>query len=281
MTPGALQAFPSEQLAAAFHREGAAPLPSLAQLGFRKLAVQAVPPRLPEATLLRAYADTRNLPALAGTSRLGVHLRFGTVSIRALARIALAESETFLKELAWREFFMQLLWHEPRLVSEAFRREYDSMEWRQDEEGLERWRTGTTGYPLVDAGMRELQATGFMHNRVRMLTASFLVKHLLIDWRRGEAHFAEQLLDFELSSNNGNWQWAAGCGCDAAPYFRVFNPTLQAQRFDPDGIYIRKWLPEWGTSAYPAPVVDHKAAVTRCIAAYKAALDKKPLRLFP
>ncbi|GAA4333862.1 deoxyribodipyrimidine photo-lyase [Flaviaesturariibacter amylovorans] len=281
LTDACLKPHPSEQLAGAFHREPVGTWPSLAQLGFRKNPVHAVSPCLPAETLLRSYHDTRNLPAIAGTTRLGVHLRFGTVSIRALARQALDTSETFLKELAWREFFMQLLAQEPRLVSESFRKEYDAIDWRQDEEAFGRWCAGTTGYPLVDAGMRELQATGFMHNRVRMVTASFLVKHLLIDWRRGEAHFARLLLDFDLSSNNGNWQWVAGCGCDAAPYFRVFNPQLQAARFDPDGAYVRQWVPEWGTSAYPNPIVDHKKAVARCVAVYKKALAREQLALFP
>jgi deoxyribodipyrimidine photo-lyase len=196
------------------------------------------------------------------------------VSIRRLAGEAENLSVVFLKELAWREFFMQLLWHYPH-TGKAFKPECDSIEWRHDEAGFEAWCAGKTGYPLVDAGMRELSATGFMHNRVRMVAASFLVKHLLIDWRWGEAWFAQKLMDFELAANNGNWQWVAGCGCDAAPYFRIFNPLLQAARFDPQAAYIRKWIPEYGTAAYPAPIVEHKAATARCIASYKKALNMK------
>ncbi|RZA15284.1 MAG: deoxyribodipyrimidine photo-lyase, partial [Lysobacteraceae bacterium] len=223
--------FPSEEALPYFYRTSALPLPALHSLGFTG-APTVLQVAWPGAGLLAAYHDTRDRPAVAGTSRLGPHLRFGTISIRQLARDAAAHSETFLKELCWREFFMQLLWHYP-IPGRAFKPEYDRIRWRDDEEGFSRWCAGRTGYPLVDAGMRELAATGFMHNRVRMVAASFLCKHLLVDWRLGEAWFAQQLLDFELASNNGNWQWVAGCGCDAAPYFRVFNPELQAKRFDP------------------------------------------------
>ncbi|GAB4091190.1 cryptochrome/photolyase family protein [Flaviaesturariibacter terrae] len=274
-----IQQAPSESGLPYFYRRPAAAWPTLPAMGFTaEKTVLEIP--WPGAALLRGYHDNRDKPAVAGTSRLGPHLRFGTVSIRQLAEAAEEHSETFLKELCWREFFCQLLWHHPD-TEHAFKPEYDRIAWRDDEEGFARWCEGRTGYPLVDAGMRELAATGFMHNRVRMVAASFLCKHLLIDWRWGEAWFARQLLDFELASNNGNWQWVAGCGCDAAPYFRVFNPELQAQRFDPQEIYIRRWVPEFGTDAYPAPIVEHKLATARCIAAYKKALGKETLSLFP
>jgi len=269
----------SEELQSYFYRKSPEAWPSLGEMGFSAAPVPLITP-WPESTLIRQYADTRNLPAVAGTSRLGVHLRFGTISIRKLALLADRESEVFLKELAWREFFMHLLAHFPRLAGEAFKKDYDSIAWRDDLEGFDRWCKGTTGYPIVDAGMRELTATGFMHNRVRMVTASFLCKHLLIDWRLGERWFAEQLMDFELASNNGNWQWVAGCGCDAAPYFRIFNPVMQQQKFDPVFAYVRRWVPEYGTAAYPKPVVDHKMATARCLAAYKRALGREQLSLF-
>ena len=205
---------------------------------------------------------------------MGIHLRFGTISIRRLLAEGLSLNDTFVSELIWREFFMQILWHQPRLVNEACKQEYDSIRWRNNEEEFECWCKGETGFPIVDAGMRELNETGFMHNRVRMIVGSFLVKDLLIDWRWGEAYFARKLLDFELASNNGNWQWVAGCGCDAAPYFRVFNPDTQAKKFDPENLYIRKWVPEFDSLNYTKPMVDHAAAKERCIKAYKAALQK-------
>jgi deoxyribodipyrimidine photo-lyase len=181
-------------------------------------------------------------------------------------------NETFLNELIWREFFMQMLWRYPQLVHECYKEKYENVRWRNNEEEFERWCNGATGFPLVDAGMRELNRTGFMHNRVRMVTASFLVKHLLVDWRWGEAYFAKKLLDYELSSNNGNWQWVAGCGCDAAPYFRIFNPYEQTKKFDPQLRYIRQWIPELDSFEYPSPVVDHDMARKRCLDAYKKAL---------
>jgi deoxyribodipyrimidine photo-lyase len=185
---------------------------------------------------------------------------------------ALELNVTFLGELIWREFFMQILWHKPEVVNHACKQQYDNIRWRNNEAEFLRWCKGETGYPIVDAGMRELNETGFMHNRVRMIAGSFLVKDLLIDWRLGEAYFARKLLDFELASNNGNWQWVAGCGCDAAPYFRVFNPDTQAKRFDPKGLYIKRWVPEVATAQYPRPIVDHAMAKQRCLAAYKTAL---------
>jgi deoxyribodipyrimidine photo-lyase len=223
--------------------------------------------------LLQAYGQQRDYPARPGTSRLGLHLRFGTISIRQLAQRAVElGADTFLSELIWREFYSQILWHFPYTAHKAFKPEYDRIQWRNNAEEFERWCNGTTGYPLVDAGMRELNTTGYMHNRARMVVASFLTKHLLIDWRWGERYFAEKLLDFDLASNVGGWQWAAGCGTDAAPYFRVFNPELQAAKFDPGNLYIRKWVPEYAGSRYPRPIVDHFKARDRCLAVFKAAL---------
>ena len=221
---------------------------------------------------LEKYDETRNFPALDATSKVSVHLRFGTVSIRTLVAQALAINEIWLNELIWREFFMQIVWHFPHVVNQPFKPKYQFINWVNNEKDFEAWSLGLTGYPLVDAGMRELNETGFMHNRVRMVTASFLVKHLLVNWQWGEAYFADKLLDFELSSNNGNWQWAAGTGCDAAPYFRIFNPTAQAEKFDPDNIYIKKWVPEFSSGSYCKPLVDHSYARSRCLETYKASL---------
>ncbi len=252
------------------------PLPnlSLADIGFKKSNIQ-VPEATVSTSLIQNYEATRNFPAIAnGTSRLGVHLRFGTVSIREMIRKAIAEeNEVFWNELIWREFFMQILWHFPHTVQKAFKPKYDRIEWRNNENDFERWKNGTTGYALVDAGMRELNATGHMHNRVRMLVASFLCKHLLIDWRWGEAYFAEKLLDYELSSNVGNWQWAAGSGVDAAPYFRIFNPITQVDKFDKQKEYINKWVPDLQELTYPTMMVDHKMARERCLSVYKEALN--------
>lgn len=224
-------------------------------------------------TLIQEYEDKRNLPAKDATSRLGPHLRFGTVSIRKMMKKAVAEkNETFWQELIWREFFMQILWHFPNTKDEAFKAKYDRIEWRNNEEEFKKWCEGNTGYPLVDAGMRQLNETGFMHNRVRMLVGSFLCKHLLIDWRLGEAYFAEKLHDYEMASNIGNWQWVAGSGVDAAPYFRIFNPTTQIDKFDKNKAYIKNWVKEYGTDKYPEKMVDHKEARERCLKAYKEAL---------
>lgn len=221
---------------------------------------------------LKTYGETRDFPALDSTSHLGLHLRFGTVSIRHLATVAKATNETWLSELVWRDFFMQILFHFPHVVKESFRPEYDKIEWRNDKAEFKAWCEGRTGYPLVDAGMRELNTTGYMHNRVRMVTASFLTKHLLTDWRLGERYFAEKLLDYDLSANNGNWQWAAGTGCDAAPYFRVFNPEIQLKKFDKDLKYTKKWVPELTSGKYAEPIVDHAEGRDRALAAYKKAL---------
>ena len=207
-----------------------------------------------------------------GTSRLSVHLRFGTISIRHLVKHGLEHNEKWLNELIWRDFYQSILWKFPHVASSCFRSKYDRIPWRNNEEEFKKWCEGKTGYPIVDAGMRELNATGLMHNRVRMVVSSFLTKHLLIDWRWGESYFASKLLDFDLASNNGGWQWAAGSGVDAAPYFRVFNPYLQTEKFDPDQTYIQRWVPEVGTDQYPSPIVDHKFARSRVLEVYKAAL---------
>ena len=224
--------------------------------------------------MIQNYEDTRNFPAQDGTSHLGPHLRFGTVSVRKMVKKAIAEKNTvFWSELIWREFFMQILYHYPKTVNNAFRSKYDRIEWRNNKKEFEKWKKGETGYLLVDAGMRQLNATGYMHNRVRMLVASFLCKHLLIDWRWGEAYFAEKLLDYEQSSNVGNWQWAAGSGVDAAPYFRIFNPMTQVDKFDKDKKYIKEFVPEFDTDDYPEKMVDHKEARERCLKTYKAAVS--------
>ena len=266
-----LEIYPAEKLQDRFYQRKALPLPSLESMGFEPLALDPVP--VVDLRTVQEYDKKRDLPAIAGTTRLGIHFRFGTVSVRNWVESARQLNETFLNELIWREFFMQLLWHHPRLEREACKKEYDRIEWRNNPEEFEAWFAGKTGYPLVDAGIRELNATGFMHNRVRMVVASFLVKHLLIDWRWGEAYFARRLDDYELAANNGNWQWVAGCGCDAAPYFRIFNPAAQAKRFDPKGEYIRRWVPEIDTPEYPQPIVVHEFARDRCLRVYKAALN--------
>lgn len=223
--------------------------------------------------IIRSYHETRDIPSLFGTSRLSLHVRFGTISIRELVRFAMNLNEKYLNELIWRDFYQMILFHFPHTTNASFKSEYDRIRWENNETHFEAWCSGNTGYPLVDAGMRELNATGFMHNRVRMVTASFLTKHLLIDWKWGERYFAEKLLDFDLASNVGGWQWAAGCGCDAAPYFRVFNPTAQQQKFDPEFTYIRKWVPEWGSDQYPKPIIDHAFARERVLRRYKEALS--------
>jgi deoxyribodipyrimidine photo-lyase len=258
-----------------FWKRSPLPLPALEQIGFVRSG-RRVDTVDPANNVIARYHETRDTPSIPGTTRLGVHLRFGTIGIRTIAKEALRLNETFLKELAWREFFLQQLWHHPRLAQKCFRKEYESIAWRNNEGEFARWCEGRTGYPLVDAGMRELAATGFMHNRVRMVAGSFLVKHLLIDWRWGAAWFARHLLDYEMASNNGNWQWVAGCGCDAAPYFRIFNPAVQAKRWDAANRYIKQWVPEWGTPDYPLPIVDHAFATKRCLQVYREALDRGP-----
>jgi deoxyribodipyrimidine photo-lyase len=247
------------------------PSPALRSIGFERSA-QPFPSRELKSRILTNYHLQRDYPAAEGTSRLSVHLRFGTVSVRRLAGEASRHSQTWLTELIWREFFQMILWHFPHVVGRSFKPAYDAIPWTNNEEHFARWRQGQTGYPMVDAGMRELNETGFMHNRLRMITASFLSRHLLIDWRWGEAYFASKLQDFELASNNGGWQWAAGSGCDAAPYFRIFNPQTQQEKFDPQAVYVRRWVPEWRSSSYPKPIVDHAAARQRALNVYQKTL---------
>ncbi|WP_300491784.1 deoxyribodipyrimidine photo-lyase [Flavobacterium sp.] len=248
------------------------PFLSLHDIGFQSSKI-TVPTFDVSEKLVENYEDTRNFPAISGTSLLGPHLRFGSVSIRQMVRLAAGfKNQTFLNELIWREFFMQILWHFPHTVHRSFKEKYDAIQWSNNEDLFRKWCEGQTGYPFVDAGMRELNTTGHMHNRVRMIVASFLCKHLLIDWRWGETYFAQKLLDYEQSSNVGNWQWAAGSGVDAAPYFRIFNPTEQIKKFDKDLIYIKKWIPELGTETYPLPIVDHKTAREKCLTTYKKAV---------
>ncbi len=247
------------------------PVPALKEIGFENSKVTFPSSEIPD-ELIRNYGEQRNYPGINGTSHIGVHLRFGTISIRKLATKAQKLNAVFLNELCWREFYMMILWHFPHVVNGSFKKQYDKIQWRNNIEEFDRWCKGQTGFPIVDAGMRELNETGYMHNRVRMIVASFLTKDLLIDWRWGEAYFASQLLDYELSSNNGGWQWSAGCGCDATPYFRIFNPVEQTRKFDPDFKYIRKWVPEFEDFNYPEPIVDHKMARERCLMAYKKVL---------
>jgi deoxyribodipyrimidine photo-lyase len=266
-----IESFPSIELHHSFKKMEAEPMPSLDSIGFEPSCIE-FPSKKIERSILIEYGAIRDFPGINGTSRLGVHLRFGTISVREVVREAIRSSEPFLNELIWRDFYSQILYHFPHVENGSFRQEYDRIEWINSPEDFDAWSTGQTGYPLVDAGMRELNTTGFMHNRVRMVTASFLTKHLLIDWRIGEGYFAKKLLDYDLTSNNGGWQWAAGCGTDAAPYFRIFNPEIQMKKFDPKYEYIKKWVPEFGTSNYPHPIVDHKFARERCLRVYKNAL---------
>ena len=248
-------------------------IPPLESMGFQSAKFE-VPPRDWDLQLIRGYKINRDYPGLRATSRLGVHLRFGTISIRELARQTMVHSDVFLQELIWRDFYQMILWHFPHVTAGSFKKSYDKIPWRNNEKEFEAWANGMTGYPIVDAGIRELNATGFMHNRVRMIVASFLTKHLLIDWRWGEAYFAKKLLDYDLAANNGGWQWAAGTGCDAAPYFRIFNPALQTKKFDPELNYIRKWVPELDEPAYPPPIVIHEEARRRCLQVYSSALKE-------
>ena len=247
-------------------------LPSLPDLGFQSAEMQ-FPGRVIKTSIIDNYHHRRNFPAIQGTTRLSVHLRFGTISIRKLVQIAFKKNGIWLNELIWRDFYQMILHHFPSVVTNSFRPAYDRIEWRNDQKEFKAWCEGKTGYPIVDAGMRELNETGFMHNRVRMVVASFLTKHLLIDWRWGESYFAKKLLDYDLASNNGGWQWAAGSGCDAAPYFRIFNPELQAKKFDPKNEYIKKWVPEFESKEYCSPIVDHKKARARALNVYRNALQ--------
>lgn len=268
-----LKPYPNKKYFKNFYKQPDRKMPALKEMGFESAGL-SFPEKEWKGQVIRNYKEQRDIPSVQGTSRLSVHLRFGTVSIRTLAAEAGALNETFLNELIWRDFYHMILWHFPRVVGHAFKPEYDRIKWRNNEKEFKAWCEGRTGYPIVDAGMRELNATGFMHNRVRMIVASFLTKHLLIDWRWGEAYFAKKLLDFDLAANNGGWQWAAGSGCDAAPYFRVFNPHLQTQKFDPELKYVRRWVPEFEELTYPQPIVQHEMARKRCLEAYGSALKK-------
>ena len=247
---------------------------TLKEMGFESKVLHYFPDRIAKNEILKNYHLSRNFPAVKGTSKLSLHLRFGTISIRKLALIAREQNETYLNELIWRDFYQMIIFHFPKSAENSFKAQYDKIIWEKNEVHFDAWCTGKTGYPIVDAGMRELNATGFMHNRVRMVVASFLTKHLLLDWRLGAAYFAEKLLDFELASNTGGWQWAAGCGCDAAPYFRVFNPQAQQEKFDKSFEYIKKWVPEYGTSSYPEPIIEHKFARERILQRFKSALNE-------
>jgi len=268
-----IRCFGSEKKLNAFYQQKPLAIPALKSMGFQAVELP-FPPNRWNKKVIQQYKQQRDLPGVEGTSRLGVHLRFGTISIRQLAKETASLSESFVNELIWRDFYHMILWHFPQIVHQSFKPEYDRIQWRNNIKEFEAWCAGRTGYPIVDAGMRELNTTGYMHNRVRMVVASFLTKHLLIDWRWGEAYFAKKLLDFDLAANNGGWQWAAGSGCDAAPYFRVFNPYLQTQKFDPEFRYIRQWVPEWEEFTYPKPVVVHEEARKRCLETYAVALKK-------
>ncbi len=264
--------FPSELHFSSFYKYKEFSIPSLNQIGFENTSLDLPEPIITEERI-RNYQETRNLPAVEGTSQISIQLRFGTVSVRHLVKLALEWNEQWLNELIWREFFMMILFHFPNVVSESFKKKYDKIQWRNNEKEFEAWCKGETGYPIVDAGMRQLNETGLMHNRVRMITAGFLCKHLLIDWRWGEAYFAQKLLDYELSSNNGNWQWAAGSGCDSAPYFRIFNPTAQTLKFDPKLKYIKTWIKDFRVD-YLLPVVDHEFGRKRALEVYKRAVNE-------
>ena len=268
-----LKSYPSEKYFNNFFRQYEKKIPSLLSMGFTP-ADQSFSSKEWKKDIITRYKEQRDYPFVNGTSRLSVHLRFGTISVRELANEAGSINETFLNELIWRDFYQMILWHFPQVVHQSFKPEYDKINWRNNEKEFQAWCNGKTGYPIVDAGMRELNETGFMHNRVRMIVASFLTKHLLIDWRWGEAYFAKKLLDYDLAANNGGWQWAAGSGCDAAPYFRIFNPYLQTKKFDPELKYIRKWVAELDELTYPQPIVLHEMARKRCLAAYSVALKK-------
>ncbi len=268
--------YPVEKYIQHFYKQAEKAIPTLGDMGFKPSSLPIPSASVKKATLEK-YKEQRDYPGIrGGTSRMGVHLRFGTVSIRELAGKASGLSETYLNELIWRDFYHMILWFFPAVgKGRSFKPAYDHIQWRNNEKEFEKWCQGQTGYPIVDAGMRELNATGFMHNRVRMIVASFLAKHLLIDWRWGEAYFAEKLLDYDLAANNGGWQWAAGSGCDAAPYFRVFNPYLQTGKFDPELTYIRQWVPEWEGFGYPEPIVEHTMARKRALEVYGKALKER------
>jgi deoxyribodipyrimidine photo-lyase len=269
------KSYPSEKYLGNFYKQNEKLIPTLGELGFEQNSDIVIPNLTVNELIISKYTQQRDFPAINGTSKLGIHLRFGTISVRKLLQLALTLNETFVNELIWRDFYHAITFNFPHINDgKSFKKEYDLIAWRNNEVEFDAWCNGKTGYPIVDAGMRELNATGFMHNRVRMIVASFLCKHLLIDWRWGEAYFAKKLLDFDFSANNGGWQWAAGSGCDAAPYFRVFNPTLQTQKFDKDLKYIKKWVPELNSFSYPKPIVVHEEARKRCLQTYATALKK-------
>ncbi len=269
-----LKPYPTEKYYDNFYKQEVSDFPCLEKLGFLKTGYVFNPPN-PNIDIIKHYNETRDFPYLNGTSKLSVHLRFGTISIRKLATIANELNEVFLNELLWRDFYHMLLWQFPKTVNTSFYEEYDNIKWRNDQKEFKAWCEGQTGYPIVDAGMRELAQTGYMHNRVRMVVASFLTKHLLIDWRWGETWFSKKLMDYDMANNIGGWQWAAGCGCDAAPYFRIFNPYTQTEKFDPQHLYIKKWVPEYCESSYTHPIVIHAEARERCLKVYKDALSKR------
>ena len=280
LDPFYYSSYPTENFYQNLYQHHSTPIPTLEEMGFKKTNIK-IPSTTVSKDLVSNYDKTRNFPGIEGTSRLGIHLRFGTISIRKLCRFALENNTTYLNELIWRDFYFSILFHFPKVgMHRAFKESYENIVWRNNEEEFKKWCEGNTGYAIVDAGMRQLNQTGYMHNRVRMITASFLTKHLLIDWKWGEAYFAEKLLDFDLASNNGGWQWAAGSGCDAAPYFRIFNPYLQTKKFDPELTYIKKWVPEFQEFTYPEPIVDHEFARKRCLEVYSNALksEMKPER---
>ncbi len=273
LKPYYLKPYPTQNYFDNFLKTKSLHFPTLKEVGFTENENPHIPSDNFPKDIIKKYEETRDFPAIEGTSRMSPHLRFGTISIRKLATMAKETNEKYFNELIWREFYMTILYHYPYVIDKAFRSKYDKIPWRNNEEEFEQWCEGKTGYPMVDAGMRQLNETGYMHNRVRMVVASFLTKHLLIDWRWGEAYFARKLLDYELSSNNGGWQWAAGSGVDAAPYFRIFNPESQLKKFDKNQKYIRTWIKEYDTKNYPKPIVEHKAARERALEVYKSALN--------
>ncbi|WP_158825154.1 cryptochrome/photolyase family protein [Mucilaginibacter lacusdianchii] len=267
-----LSSYPTEKYLSNLHKTKSLPNITLQQMNFTESSIEF--PETEYEHIIDDYARNRDYPAKKGTSHIGIHLRFGTVSIRDAARAAFTREQTWLGELVWREFYMMILDHFPETEKHAYRAAFDRIEWRNNEHEFELWCKGQTGYPLVDAGMRELNATGFMHNRVRMVAASFLVKHLLVDWRLGEHYFARKLLDYEGSTNVGSWQWVAGSGTDVMPYFRIFNPEAQIKKFDSKNEYIKKWVPEYGTNQYPEPIIENKAGKERALKTYRAAVAK-------
>ncbi len=281
LKPFYYKAYPTKKYFKNFIKINPQEILTLQKIGFKKTDIVLNKKIHVNTELLQKYKQQRDFPAIDGTSKISVYLRFGVISIRSLVEKSLPQSETWLNELIWRDFYMMILYHFPHVAKNSFKKQYDAIPWRDNEALFKKWCEGKTGFPIVDAGMRELNATGFMHNRVRMIVSSFLIKDLLIDWRWGEAYFAQKLNDFDLSANNGGWQWAAGSGCDAAPYFRVFNPTEQQKKFDPKFEYIKKWVPEFGSSKYAEPIVDHAKARLTAIAVYKKALsESKQMELF-